>query len=138
MQDQEAQQTHYDSWHKQHEQTHYEDKCYELPRIVIHSGIVPHIPKFAKRMSDPTEQETYRKNIDGRLDSQDVMLDKILTQAKYTNGRVNQLEVDRAIFQAQLSVVRRMMYVVGAVLVFVVGQVVIPLFTPLIQSGKPL
>lgn len=76
-------------------------------------------------MSDPTEQETYRKSVDERFDNQDTVLGQILAQTIKTNGRVNKLE-------------RWQSYVLGfcAALSLIFISILIPIFTAYIQARR--
>ena len=94
-------------------------------------------------MTDPSEQETYRKGIDERFDHQDDTLTRIeaqggetLTQVKKTNGRVTALENNEKIRDAELKIVKRILYAMGASLLFIIGQIIVPIFAAMIQTGK--
>ena len=94
-------------------------------------------------MTDPSEQETYRKGIDERFDHQDDVLTRIesqgnetLTQVKKTNGRVNTLETNEKIRDAEVKIIIRFLYGMGAALLFLVGQIIVPIFAAHISGGK--
>lgn len=81
-----------------------------------------------------SEEETYRLGIERRLDTQDVKLDQILEQTKKTNGRVTQLEIDKAVQTAQLKVIRTILYAMAGSVTFVMGSVVVPILVAYIQA----
>ena len=88
----------------------------------------------------PNEETTYREGIGHRLTKQDNMLSEILAQTTKTNGRVSTLEtdrkIDRAVHDAQLKLIRRLLYAFATGLTFVAGSVAVPILSALIQAGR--
>jgi hypothetical protein len=70
----------------------------------------------------PTEEQTYRENIEEKLDL-------ILVQTTKHNGRLSSLETAQAVFKARVTTA------IG-LLAFIVGSVLIPLVGSYIQAGK--
>lgn len=77
----------------------------------------------------PTEEQTYRSGVLNRLDDIQTDVSEIVVQTKLTNGRVNKLEKDTAVFRARI-------YTAISILSFILGSMVIPLLGSYIQSGR--
>ena len=76
----------------------------------------------------PLEEQTYRDGVLHKLNDIQEDVTGILVQTKLTNGRVNKLEKDAAVFKARA-------YTAVSILTFIVGSMIIPLLGSWIQSG---
>ncbi len=77
----------------------------------------------------PNEEQTYRAGILDRLEEIQENVSATLVQAKITNGRVNKLEQDAAVFRARI-------YTAVSLLSFILGSMIIPILSSYIQAGK--
>ncbi len=77
----------------------------------------------------PNEEQTYRAGILDRLEDIQENVSATLVQAKITNGRVNKIEQEAAVFRAKI-------YTAVGLLSFILGSMIIPIISSYIQAGK--
>ena len=81
-----------------------------------------------------------KREIDEKWNDIANALSRIEIQTTTTNGRVSKLErnqdIDKAVHDAQMIFIKRLLYVVTSSLIFLIGSVAVPIITAYIQNGR--
>ena len=78
------------------------------------------------------------REIDEKWDNIANALSRIEIQTTTTNGRVTKLErnveIDKAVHDAQLKLIKNFLYVLSSTMVFILGSIVVPIITTWMQT----